>query len=499
MTSKEREAEILRHYYAEKWRVGTISKQLGVHKSVVRRVIAQESSPRALVTRRRMVDPFVPLITEMLEKYPTLTASRLYEMVKLRGYAGQESQFRAVISELRPGRNREPFFRLKTIPGEQAQVDWAHFGHVQCGKASRPLMAFVMVLSYSRAVFLHFFLSQNLSHFLYGHELAFRWFGGISRVCLYDNLKSVVLERTGNTIRFNPQFSAYAGHCRFEPRPVAVARGNEKGRVERAIRYIRTSFFAARKFKDLQDLNQQALAWCESTALERPWPQDTSRTVRDIFIEERPHLLSLPETPFPFEERREVSVDKTPYIRFDLNDYSVPTTFVQRILTVVASIDTVRVIDGASVLATHKRSYSRGETIQDEQHLQELKRLKLQAAQHRTTHILQEVAPSSGELLERIAERNLSLQHANAQLKVLLDCYGPELLETAIVEALAHHAPHPHAVRHILERMRQQSGKSPILPLPLPEDPRLEQLALPPHSLTAYDNLIKENKDDDDQ
>jgi len=497
MISKEREADILRLYYAEKWRVGSISRQLGVHKSVVRRVIAQESSPRALVTRKRMVDPFVPFITETLEKYPTLTAIRLFEMVKLRGYAGQASQFRAIITELRKRRSAEPFFRLKTIPGEQAQVDWAHFGRFQCGKASRPLMAFVVVLSYSRAVFVRFFLSQNMSHFLYGHQLAFEWFGGVSRVCLYDNLKSVVLERTGNAIRFNSQFSQYAGHCRFEPRPVAVARGNEKGRVERAIQYIRTGFFAARKFTNLEDLNRQALTWCETSALDRRWRDDESRTVREVFAEERTQLLALPDNPYPCDERREVCVGKTPYVRFDLNDYSVPVSYVRRTVTVLASVTTLRVTDGVCVIATHSRSYGRGETIENAEHLAELKRLKIQAGQHRRTYILQEVAPSSTELLRQVAERNQSLHNATAQLKDLLDTYGPNLLEAAIAEALVHDAPHPHAVRHILERMRQEQGKPPALALSLPDDPRLQSLALKPNSLTAYDNLM-EDKDNDD-
>ncbi len=126
-----------------------------------------------------MPDPFIPLITETLEKHPSLTASRLYEMARQRGYSGKISQFRAVVAELRKPKAREAFFRLRTLPGEQAQVDWGHFGYLECGKARRPLMAFVIVLSYSRAIYLRFFLSQKQSNFLYGHQLAFEWFGGV--------------------------------------------------------------------------------------------------------------------------------------------------------------------------------------------------------------------------------------------------------------------------------------------------------------------------------
>jgi len=171
--------------------------------------------------------------------------------------------------------------RLRTLAGEQAQVDWAHFGHLEIGRARRPLMAFVMVLSFSRQIFLRFFLHQRLESFLHGHVEAFASWNGLPRVLLYDNLRSVVLERQGDAIRFHPILLAFAAHYRFEARPVAIARGNEKGRVERAVRYARTAFFAGRSFSELADLNAQADAWCRGMAADRRCPGDTSKTVRE--------------------------------------------------------------------------------------------------------------------------------------------------------------------------------------------------------------------------
>ena len=112
-----------------------------------------------------------------------------------------------------------------------------------------------MVLSYSRQIFLRFFLDARMENFLRGHVAAFAAWTAVPRVLLYDNLKSAVLERHGEAIHFHPTLLELAAHYHFAPRPVAVARGNEKGRVERAIRYIRESFFAAREFADLDDLN----------------------------------------------------------------------------------------------------------------------------------------------------------------------------------------------------------------------------------------------------
>jgi transposase len=222
-------AQILRLYHAERWRVGTIARQLHVHRDTVRRVLAQAGMPAlSSPLRPSRVDPYRVFILATLAKFPTLTAARLYVMVHERGYRGSPEHFRHVIAGMRPRPAAEAYLRLRTLPGEQAQVDWGHFGHLQIGRARRPLMAFVMVLSYSRRIFLRFFLDARMDSFLRGHVEAFIAFGGSARTLLYDNLKSAVLERIGDAIRFNPTLLEFAAHYRFEPRPVAPARGNEK-------------------------------------------------------------------------------------------------------------------------------------------------------------------------------------------------------------------------------------------------------------------------------
>ena len=229
MICKELEAKILRLYHIEKWKIGTISTQLHVHHSVVRRVLAQSGVQEAVKMKRpSMIEPYLPLIKQTLKQYPRLTASRLYQMVKGRGYPGGPDHFRHLIALHRPRRKAEAYQRLRTLPGEQGQVDWAHFGKIRIGRAERSLVAFVMVLSYSRQIFLRFFLDQRMENFLRGHQAAFRAWEGCPRILLYDNLKSAVLERQDDAIRFHPTLLQFAGHWRFEPRPVAVGRGNEK-------------------------------------------------------------------------------------------------------------------------------------------------------------------------------------------------------------------------------------------------------------------------------
>ena len=325
VTSAEIEAQILRYYHAERWRVGTIAAQLHVHHTVVQRVLAQAGLPRlGPPPRPSRIDPYLPFVVQTLEKFPTLTASRLYVMVRERGYRGGPDHFRHLIACHRPRPKAEAYLRLRSLPGNEGQVDWAHFGQLEIGRARRPLMAFVMVLSYSRQIFLRFFLDARMENFLRGHVGAFTAWQGVPRILLYDNLKSAVLERRGDAIRFHPTLLSLAGHYRYEPRPVAVARGNEKGRVERAIRYARDSFFAARSFTDIDDLNAQAVAWCNGQAADRRCPDELERTVREVFLDEAARLLPLPDNPVPLLERVEVRVGKTPYVRFDLNEYEEP-------------------------------------------------------------------------------------------------------------------------------------------------------------------------------
>jgi len=487
---KEQEAKILRYHFVEHWGVNTIARQLGVHHTTVDRVLAQAGLPKVERTRQAsIVDPYHPMIIETLEQFPKLTAARLYAMAQARGYTGGPSQFRAHVAQLRPRKPSEAYLRLKTLPGEQGQIDWGHFGHVQIGRAKRPLMAFVMVLSWSRQIFLRFYFNQRMDNFLRGHVAAFNACGGVARVLLYDNLRSAVLERQGEAIRFHPTLLELSAHYRFEPRPVAPARGNEKGRVERAIRYIRESFFAGRRWSDIDELNAQAAAWCSGVSANRPCPEDPGITVREAFEQERAQLIALPDNPYPTDERLEVSVGKTPYIRFDLNDYSVPHTQVRGTLTVMASLTHVRVLAGSKVIAEHGRVYGKGEQIEDPAHLAALVGAKRAARHHRGQDRLAHAAPSSRELLREAANRGNRLSAVVSQLNRLLDDYGARALEQAIAEALASGVPHPNAVRQALERQREQRHLPPPLAIVLPDNAKASNIVVRPGSLAVYDQL----------
>lgn len=487
---KALEAKILRFHHVEGWGVHTIAVQLGVHHSTVDRVLSLAGLPKIeRATRPSILDPYLPFMVQMLEQYPTLSAVRLLEMARVRGYQGASSHFRARVAQLRPRKLPEAYLRLSLMPGEVVQVDWGHFGHVDIGCAKRPLMAFVMVLGYSRRVFLRFYFNARTDNFIRGHVDAFNSWGACPRVCWYDNLKSAVLERDGTAIRYNPRLLELAAHYHFEPRAMNVYRGNEKGRVERAIRYIRGNFFAARTWRSIEDLNAQADEWCQGTSADRLWPQDKTMTIREAFEQEHASLLSLPDNPFVTEERVEVRVPKTPYIRFDLNDYSVPPAHVRTTLTVMASQETVRILDGTDEVARHARSWDKAQQIEDQAHLAALADAKRAAGKERGQNRLSVAAPSSALLLKEAADRGHSLRSLVSALQRLLDEYGASELELACLEALERGVPHDNAVRQSLERRREARELPPALALALPDNERVRNLTVRQSNLAAYDRI----------
>jgi len=480
-------AEAVRLHVVEGWRVGTIARHLGVHHSAVSRVLARQGVRREQAVRQSMVDRFEVLVREVFERYPRLPASVVYRMVRARGYKGGEDHFRHRVAAMRPRRAAEAYLELRTVPGEQAQVDWGSFGTRRVDGGERRLSAFVMVLSYSRMLFVRFFFDQRMGSFLEGHVRAFAFFGGVARTLLYDNLKSAVLERQGSLIRFHPSLLELANHYHFQPQPVAPSRGNEKGRVERAIGYLRTSFFSAIRFSDLDDLNRQAELFCSEIAAGRQWPQQREVKVADAFAKERPTLVALPTDPFPAAESVEVVIGKTPYAHFDANRYSVPSDRVRRQLTVRADSAWVRIFDGTDLVTEHARSWDKQQVVENPDHVADLVRAKRNARRQSAQERLLRAVPRSEALLAEMVRRQRRLGAAVDWLTRLLDQFGPAELTVAIDEAMAKGSPSAETVFLVIDRNRRAQRQRPPTPVELPNRPDVRNLVVVPHDLAAYD------------
>ena len=495
MITPEIRVQIRRYFYAEHWKIGTIAQALNVHPDTVRRAIEVERFQHAEPLRPSVVDPYLPFVRETLEQYPRLCATRLYQMIRDRGYSGSVEQLRRTVARLRP-RPQEAFLRLQVFPAEQAQVDWAYFGSVMVGRAKRQLSCFVMTLSWSRALYLEFFFDQTTENFLRGHVRAFQDWSGAPRVILYDNLKSAVLERRGDQIHFNPRLLELAAEYHFAPRPCQVRAGNQKGRVERAIRYVRDSFWAGRAFTTLAECNRQALTWRDEVAHQRRWPDDSARTVAGAFAEEQPRLLPLPLHPFNTDRIEPARSRKTIYVHFDLNDYSIPPEAVGRPLTLAASDTEVRILDGAAEIARHPRSYDRQKSILDPAHEEALLRIKRKALHQTRAGRLALAVPESEGLLERAFAQGESAASQASQLLRLLDLYGVAALRRAIREALERNTPRASSVAFLV---RRHPRSTPLPALDLSRHPQAQALDVRPHDLESYDELAHPHDDDSEQ
>lgn len=490
MISEERRALIRRMFFAEHWKVGTIAAELGLHHDAVELAI----EPRRFANRRyscsvTALAPYRAFVEQTLCQYPRLRATRVCDMIRERGYSGSVYAVRRFVRKVRPISRHEAFFRLTVLPGEQAQVDWGSFGKLRIGRGQRNLSCFVMVLAWSRATFARFTLDQTLESFVRCHTAAFERFGGAPRSVLYDNLKSVVLERQGDLIRFHPRILELAGHYHFAPTPVGVARGNEKGRVERRIRDLRESFFAARSFSSVDDLNQQLGAWLERVVHARPLPGDDARTVSQALTEEQERLLPLPQHRFEVGYAQPVASGKTPYVRFDRNDYSIPHGLVRKPLTLVASDTLVRILDGDVEVARHERSWDTGRQLEDEAHLAALALEKRKARDHRGRDRLSASCPAARTFLVEVLRNGGHLGGTTTRLLHLLDRYGAAELDAAIAESHGRGAFAAQSVAHILDQRARARGARPPVHVVLPDDPRVRDLVVTPHSLERYDQL----------
>lgn len=263
MITPEIRAEIRRLVLREGWKIETAARRFGVHHSVVRRAIRDEpDAERSPVVSA--LEPFKPYVVERLTQHPELTSARLILELRDRGYKHSVAILRRYVAKVRAPRQRKAFLRVETEPAEFAQVDWGSFGQMRIGNTQRPLSAFAIVLKWSRALYVDFSLDQRADTFLRMHARAFAYFGGVPLRVVYDNLKTVVLHHVGSTVQFNPAFLAFAGHYLFEPVAAPVRYPQGKGAVEGAIKYVRSSFFYGRSFRDLDDVRAQAARWRET-------------------------------------------------------------------------------------------------------------------------------------------------------------------------------------------------------------------------------------------
>lgn len=482
-------AEIARLYYVEHWKIGTIAAQLGVHPDAIKRVLSLgETHPSLAPPRPMLVDPYREFITETLSRYPQLRATRLLDMLRERGFRGAVRTLREYVARVRPRRRREVSLRTETLIGEQAQVDWAFVSQIPVAGGLRALWLFVIVLSYSRALWAEFVMDLSVHSLCRSLVRAARFFGGVTRQLLFDNPKTVVLERRGDAVRFHPVLLELCAHLRAQPRLCAVARPQQKGRVERAIRWLRDRFLAGRTISNIEDGNRALARFLADIAHPRPHPVLAPRTVAEVFDEERGRLLPLSDPPPPTDLVTPVSVDSQAFVRFDTNRYSVPTECADHALTLVADDRIIRILDGQNEVARHDRCFGRRQILEVPAHREALLRERRAARDLKGRERLLAVAPAFSAILERWAAEGRSLASQVTRTIKLLDLYGADVFARAVQEIASGGLRDVGALAVACDRLRRADGRPVPVEFALP--PHVVDRDVVPHDLERYDESV---------
>jgi transposase len=485
----EVEAEIKRLHYAEHWPVGTVATQLGVHADVVRRVLGLLDPRPSPPQRPRLVDPYADFIAQTLKKYPGLKSTRLFDMVKPRGFTGAIRTLREHVATVRPRPEREAYLRMDTLIGEQAQVDWAHVGKVPVPGGERSLWLFVIVLSWSRAMWAEFVFDLSVHSLLRSLSRAADYYGGCVRQWLFDNPKTVVVERHGEAIRFHPKLLELSGSYCVGLRLCTVRKANQKGRVERAIRYLRDRFLAGREVRSIEQGNRELLAFLDEVAHPRPHPTLPGRTVADCLVEEKKRLLPLPKAAPATDLVEPVPVDKTAFARFDTNDYSAPPEHRETTLTLAADDRFVRLLEGEREVARHARCWGRRQRVEDPAHRQAILEQKRGAREAKGQDRLRAAVPGIDALFARWVDSGRNVGSLTARTVILLDQYGEATVAAAVSEVLARGTHDPGAVAVICDQLRRKDDKP--VPLDTPLGSHVRDRDVIPHSLESYDEKSK--------
>jgi transposase len=481
------EAEIRRLFFAEHWKVGTITEQLGLHRDTVLRVTGLDSPRRVTPPRERdaPVAAFAGFIAETLERYPRLRATRLFDMVKARGYKGSVRTLRRYVLGVRPVARRGAFLRLEPFVGEQAQVDWAFIGEREVPGGRRGLWLFVMVLSWSRMLFAECVWDLTAASLRRSLIRAHTFFGGSPRQWLFDNPRTIVLGRQGDTARFHPTVVEMSAAFFTQARLCTVRAPQEKGRVERAVRYLRDRFLAGREVRDVAQGNRELVEFLRDVAPARPHPRLPERTVGHAFAEERTKLLALPDPMPSCEQLVPASIDGTAFARFDTNLYSVPHVWAGRTLTIAADDARVRLLDGSTEVASHARSWGRRQVFEERAHRATLIAQRHAAKDLKGRDRLRAEVPGIDALLARWVASGRNLGNAVARTIVALDLYGPEALRVAVAEAIARGTEDPGALGLVCEQQRR-AARQPV-PTPVRFGEHVRDADVIPHDLGGYD------------
>lgn len=460
-----------------------IAGELAIDVRTVRKWLDAAFRPKKITPRPSKLDPFKSDIVRMLETHP-YTATQIFQRICEEGFDGGYSIVKRYVRKVRPPKS-PAFLKLSFAPGECAQVDWGSYGAVDVGSTRRKLSFFVMVLCYSRMMYVEFTVSQTMEHFLGCHQNAFDFFGSVPKKIMVDNLKSAVLKRiVGQTPVLNPKYLDFANHYGFTIAPCNVGKGNEKGRVENAVGYVKKNFLAGLNIPDFSAIGPAARNWLDAIANVRIHGETRQKPLH-LFEKERPFLNPLPVNPFDIATVSQVRASSQFRITIDTNRYSVPAEYSGTRLTLKTYPDRLCVYSKDKLIARHVRSYDRYQDFEDPDHPKELLNQRKKARDQKIFMRFLALTPKAEQYYRKLEQRRMNPHHHVRKIVALSEIYDPDAVARAMEDAFTFEAFSSEYITNLLEQRSRSLPEPGALHLTRRED--LLQIKVGQPDLTIYE------------
>jgi transposase len=484
MLDYETFCQIRDHLNRQQLSVAQTARALGLDvRTVAKWANEEQFHPRKSVPRVSKLDAFKGQIVRWLDTHP-YSAQQIYQRLCEAGYTGGRTIVKDYIHRVRP-RHQEAFLTLDFAPGETAQCDWGEYGTIGVGSTRRRLSFFLMVLCYSRRMYLEFTVSQTMEFFLSCHENAFAAFGGVPSQIMVDNLKSAVLQRlVGMAPVFNPKYVDFSRHWGFDIKPCNVRSGNEKGRVENGVGYVKKNLLGGLELPDFSAMQPAAQLWMDTVANVRIHESTHQRPI-DRFNDERAHLLALNPAGFDLGRISTVRATKQFRVSLDSNKYSVPARYAGARLTLKAYADRLCIYHHDQLVVRHARSMDRHKDIQDPEHEQQLLMQRKSAREQRLVVQFLAISPRAQGYREGLEAKHVNPRAHLRKILALVDLHGKESVARALDDAAELQAFSAEYIAHILVA-RRRIGEEPAA-LQLTRRSDLLELELPEPDLSIYD------------
>ena len=449
----------------ENYSTRQISKRLNIPRTTVIRHLRQPRLPEVREKKHfeGKLGPYKNEAAKLVSE--GLNAVQIFHKIKELGYCGGETLVRNFAREIRP-KKQEAFLQLKFSPGEMAQVDFAECGLVRVGKERRKLYAFLMVLAYSRRLFVRFILRQNTEHFLACHQEAFELFGGVPRKVMVDNCKVAVIRAgsIGLLAQINPRYAELAAHYGFLPVVCNVRSPHEKGIIERSVGYLRSSFLNGLDTASmtLGALNAAVDIWCNEVADQRKL-KTIQETPEQLFSIEKESLQKLTLLPYDCSVLHNVRISRQCRVTFESNRYSVPMEYAGRMAELMALPDKIRINCNGKCIVEHIRSYERGTQVVIPAHDLELVARRKRASKGKAKELFMELSQDAPLFYNELEKRRPDCFLHISKILALVSEYGHDEVVLAMKNAMEMEAYGAEYIVNLLAaRKRLRVEPSPI-------------------------------------